>query len=84
MSFKDFHCARNSLCGIELMHMITKGQMNADETATPAEQFYSLTVKGILYIATSHIPSSVTRQSHSAITMRSSVSAHASQPAGTP
>ncbi|KVE39943.1 IS6 family transposase [Burkholderia sp. TSV86] len=43
MGFKDFHCARVLLGGIEVMHMIAKGQMKADrKNSTPAEQFYSL------------------------------------------
>jgi putative transposase len=43
MGFKDFRCARIILAGIELMHMIRKGQMHDDGVAkTAAEQFYSL------------------------------------------
>jgi putative transposase len=43
MGFKDFRCAHIILCGIETMHMITKGQMKSRATIqTPAEQFYSL------------------------------------------
>ncbi|WP_412524095.1 IS6 family transposase [Burkholderia sp. S-53] len=43
MGFKDFHCARILLGGIEVMHMIAKGQMKGDrKNRTPAEQFYSL------------------------------------------
>ncbi|KVD64823.1 transposase [Burkholderia ubonensis] len=43
MGFKDFHCARTQLGGIEVMHMIAKGQMKADrKNQTAAEQFYSL------------------------------------------
>jgi putative transposase len=43
MGFKDFRCARIILAGIELMHMIRKGQMHDDGfTKTAAEQFYSL------------------------------------------
>ena len=45
MGFKDFRCARIILAGIELMHMIRKGQMHDDGFAeTAAEQFYSLVV----------------------------------------
>jgi transposase-like protein len=41
--FKDFRCARILLSGIELMHMIRKGQMkNGSRGQTPAQQFYSL------------------------------------------
>ena len=43
MGFKDFRCARIILAGIEVMHMIRKGQMQDDGVAKPAaEQFYSL------------------------------------------
>ncbi|MFC7632657.1 IS6 family transposase [Paraburkholderia humisilvae] len=43
LGFKDFNCARVILSGIELMHMIRKGQMRNDGfAATPAVQFYSL------------------------------------------
>ena len=43
MGFKDFRCARIILSGIEIAHMIRKGQMCDDGVAsTAAEQFYSL------------------------------------------
>jgi hypothetical protein len=43
MSFKDFRCAHISLAGIEVMHIIRKGQMHDDRVAaTAAEQFYSI------------------------------------------
>jgi putative transposase len=43
MGFKDFWCARIILAGIELMHMIRKGQMKDDGVdRTVAAQFYSL------------------------------------------
>lgn len=43
MGFKDFRCARIILSGIEIMHMIRKGQMNDDDSVrTVADQFYSL------------------------------------------
>ena len=43
LGFKTFRCARILLGGIELMHMIVKGQMqNGSSGQTPAEQFYSL------------------------------------------
>jgi transposase-like protein len=44
LGFKDFHCARVILCGIELMHMIKKAQMKCrgETPLSPAEQFYSL------------------------------------------
>src|SRR5260370_1571513 len=43
LGFKNFRCARILLSGIEVMHMIRKGQMKDDVIArTAAEQFYSL------------------------------------------
>ncbi|MFM0514907.1 IS6 family transposase [Paraburkholderia sp. RL17-373-BIF-A] len=41
MGFKDFRCARIILSGIEVMHMIRKGQMKAAKGTlpSPAEQF---------------------------------------------
>ena len=43
MGFKDIQCARTILSGIEVMHMIRKGQMTDDGvTRTAAAQFYSL------------------------------------------
>lgn len=42
MGFKDFRCARVILSGIEIMHMIRKGQMRGDNSRSVAEQFYSL------------------------------------------
>lgn len=44
LGFKSFWSARRTLAGIELMHMITKGQMIPDngQELSAAEQFYSL------------------------------------------
>jgi transposase-like protein len=44
MGFKDFRCARIILSGIEVMHMIRKGQMKTTKGTSPsaAKQFYSL------------------------------------------
>jgi transposase-like protein len=44
LGFKDFNCARVILSGIELMHMIKKGQMKCSGKTAPsaAQQFYSL------------------------------------------
>jgi transposase-like protein len=43
MGFKDFHCARVILSGIEIVHMIRKGQMcNDGVVSTAADQFCSL------------------------------------------
>ncbi len=48
MNFKTFRCARIILAGIEIMHMIRKGQLKVDHKAqTPAEQFYSLAMQGV-------------------------------------
>jgi len=45
MGFKDFRCARIILSGIEIMHMIRKGQMRDDDVAAAAaDQFYSLAI----------------------------------------
>jgi putative transposase len=40
--FKLFPTAQKTIAGIELMHMIRKGQMNNPQSLTPAEQFYDL------------------------------------------
>jgi putative transposase len=40
LGFKTFRCARILLGGIEVMHMIKKGQMKG-AGQTHAEQFYS-------------------------------------------
>jgi transposase-like protein len=44
LGFKDFRCARILLGGIEVMHMIAKGQMKCARATSPsvANQFYSL------------------------------------------
>jgi putative transposase len=43
LGFKDFRCARILLSGIEVMHMIKKGQIKASRKGqTPAQSFYSL------------------------------------------
>ena len=44
MGFKTFRSASATIAGIELTHMIRKGQVRAenDEMMTPAETFYSL------------------------------------------
>ncbi|MGF6292551.1 IS6 family transposase [Paraburkholderia youngii] len=43
LGFKKFRCARILLGGIEIMHMIVKGQLNnGGGGQTPAQQFYSL------------------------------------------
>jgi len=45
LGFKNFRCARITLSGIELMHMIRKGQMKDDGVdRTVAAQFYSLAI----------------------------------------
>ena len=44
LGFKTFRCARILLCGIEIMHMIVKGQMKCARGTHPsaADQFYEL------------------------------------------
>jgi putative transposase len=45
LGFKSFDAAQCTLAGIELMHMLRKGQLVGEEGAeglTPAEQFYAL------------------------------------------
>jgi putative transposase len=45
LGFKSFETAQGTLIGIELMHMLKKGQLVGKEGAeglTPAEKFYSL------------------------------------------
>jgi putative transposase len=42
MGFKSFWSAAVTLAGIELMHMIRKGQLKAAGRLCPAQQFYSL------------------------------------------
>ena len=44
LGFKTFRCARILIAGIEVMHMIRKGQLGRvkDQASSPAAQFYSL------------------------------------------
>jgi putative transposase len=45
LGFKSFEAAQCTLAGIELMHMLKKGQLVGEDGAeglTPVEQFYSL------------------------------------------
>ena len=44
LGFKNFRCARALIAGIETMHMIKKGQLDAfkDRGSSPTDQFYSL------------------------------------------
>ncbi|MCP3713186.1 transposase [Paraburkholderia sp. CNPSo 3274] len=45
MGFKNFRCARIILAGIEIMHMISKGQLQENDISrTAADQFYSLMI----------------------------------------
>ena len=41
LGFKSFACAEATLVGIELHHILRKGQLDLEE-ATPFEQFYAL------------------------------------------
>jgi len=44
LGFKAFDAVQNTLTGIELMHMLRKGQMEGDEVEglSVVEQFYAL------------------------------------------
>ena len=44
LGFKTFRCPRILIAGIEIMHMIRKGQLRdiKDRASSPANQFYSL------------------------------------------
>ncbi len=44
LGFKAFEAAQSTLVGIELMHMLRKGQLadGLEQGLTPAEQFYAL------------------------------------------
>jgi putative transposase len=44
LGFKSFGAAQCTLAGVELMHMLRKGQLEGgvEQGQTPAEQFYSL------------------------------------------
>jgi transposase-like protein len=44
LGFKDFHCARVILSGMEVMHMIKKGQVKdfGKVPLSAAQQFYSI------------------------------------------
>ena len=42
LGFKSFWSVAITLAGIELMHMIRKGQLKGSGTSRPAQQFYSL------------------------------------------
>lgn len=42
LGFKNFLCAAATLAGIELYHMIRKGQSLLSESLSPWEQFYAL------------------------------------------
>ena len=42
LGFKSFRSAAATLAGIELMHMIRKGQLRTTDKLRPVQQFYSL------------------------------------------
>ena len=42
LGFKFFRSAAVTLAGVELMHMIRKGQLETTGEMRPAQQFYSL------------------------------------------
>jgi transposase-like protein len=49
LNFKSFRSAKKVLAGIELMHMIRKGQMAAENQMSFAEQFMRRQDKSIQY-----------------------------------
>jgi len=42
LGFQSFWSAATTIAGIEIMHMIRKGQLPSAEKLRPAQQFYSL------------------------------------------
>ncbi len=42
LGFKSFRSAVETIAGVELMHMIRKGQLRTTGELRPAQQFYSL------------------------------------------
>jgi putative transposase len=64
--FRDFHCARVVLSGIEPMHIIKKGQMKcrAETPLSPAQQFYSPISYVILFISSFLDPLILMRRSN--------------------
>jgi transposase-like protein len=42
LGFKSFWSAAVTLAGIELMHMLRKGQLRTTGAVCPVQQFYSL------------------------------------------
>jgi putative transposase len=64
LGFKDFRCARVILSGIEIMHMIAKGQMMHTGKVKPSAacQFYSLVMYAILIILPSCNSTALPRQ----------------------
>jgi transposase-like protein len=42
LGFNSFRSAAATLAGIELMHMLRKGQLRTTGELCPAQQFYSL------------------------------------------
>ena len=57
LGFQSFHAAKNVLAGIELMHMIRKGQLNMEGCTelSFANQFYALAGKIAWFQAAAHI-----------------------------
>ena len=55
LEFKSFRSAAVTLAGIELMHMIRKGQLLPTGEVRPAQQFYLLAGKTQLYPRLSHV-----------------------------
>ena len=42
LGFKNFWSAATTIAGIEIMHMIRKGQLRSTGKLRPEQQFYSL------------------------------------------
>ena len=62
--FEDFRCASIIVAGIEVMHMIRKGQMKDDGLKRGiADQFDSLVTYGILILGESLDPPLIATQS---------------------
>ncbi len=48
LGFKSFWSAAITIAGIELMHMIRKGQLEGGGPSRPAQQFYSLAISKMI------------------------------------
>jgi putative transposase len=66
LGFKSFRSAAVTLAGIELMHMIRKGQLQTTGELCPAQQFYSLAGKACHCPWVSHVRPGNLRQNPTA------------------